>query len=317
MPRQALDSTDYTQKRFFAPTAFAHSSPNIRTLTASAPASTIAVRRSWRRAITQPRQNPAFTTLLAQRKIFMELNGNHQFKAPLTKVWDALLDPTVLSKALPGGDQLVKVGENDYKAAMNVKVGPVQGRFEGQVTLSDINELESYHMKVTGTGAPGFLNGEGTLKLSENEEGTLLTYSGDVQIGGRIATVGQRLVDSTARSIIRQGLKALDEQLANGSPALEPEGVNVEEATPNEPGTVVDNSVDANRSATSTSRAASAAEPPSPAMGKIALDVVKDVAQDLASDLVPREKQPQVFSFILGALAMLAFVVLVRLVQRD
>src|SRR5690606_11785242 len=77
----------------------------------------------------------------------------------------------------------------------------------------------SYRMKVSGSGAPGFLNGEGTLTLSENAEGTLLTYAGDVQVGGRIASVGQRLIESTAKSIIRQGLKALDDQLLNGDKA--------------------------------------------------------------------------------------------------
>jgi carbon monoxide dehydrogenase subunit G len=250
----------------------------------------------------------------------MEIQGTHQFKAPLEKVWDALLDPIVLAKALPGGDQLERVGENDYKAAMNVKVGPVQGRFEGKVTLSDITRLEGYRMKVSGTGAPGFVNGEGTLKLNENEHGTLLTYSGDVQIGGRIAAVGQRLIDSTAKSIIRQGLKALDDQLLGGNAAASPvEGSTSQAAVTTTPPTQTPASSARASQATSPSSqpTSPAVEASSPALGRMAVDVVKDVAQDLASDYIPREKQPQVFAFILGALAMLFFVILVRSVQRD
>src|SRR3954452_22415254 len=113
----------------------------------------------------------------------MEIQGTHQFKAPIASVWDALMDPVILAKALPGGDALERVDENDYKAAMNVRVGPVQGRFESKVTLTDVIDHQSYRMKVSGSGAPGFLNGEGRLAFSENPEGTLITYSGDVQIG--------------------------------------------------------------------------------------------------------------------------------------
>lgn len=264
----------------------------------------------------------------------MELQGSYQFKAPVEKVWDALLDPKILSMALPGGDQLEKVGENDYKAAMQVKVGPVQGRFEGQVTLSDIVKHESYRMKVNGSGAPGFVNGEGSLKLTPNDEGTLLTYSGDVQVGGRIAAVGQRLIDSTAKSIIRQGLKTLDEQIlgvgaapkapaagrATTTTAPSPSAETSQATAPASsasPESFTSSPSPSPAATTSSSTTYSAATDSSPELGKMAVGVVKDIAQDLASDFIPREKQGQVFSFILGALAMLLFVVLVRLVQRD
>ena len=235
----------------------------------------------------------------------MEIQGTHQFNAPLASVWEALLDPTVLSKALPGGDQLERVGENDYKAAMNVRVGPVQGRFEGKVTLSDIKVHEGYHMKVGGTGAPGFVNGEGTLALTANADGTLLTYAGDVQVGGRIAGVGQRLIESTAKSIIRQGLKTLDGQL------LSDDGANVAPSQIARPPSTPQSR------APSTPPPPTTAGAPAPDFARMAVDVAKEIAHDLASDYVPREKQPQLFAFIAGAFAMLGFVILVRLVQRD
>jgi carbon monoxide dehydrogenase subunit G len=263
----------------------------------------------------------------------MELQGTHQFKAPLATVWDALLDPTVLSKALPGGDKLERVGDNDYKAAMNVRVGPVQGRFEGQVTLSEIELHKGYRMKVSGTGAPGFLNGEGTLSLQENDEGTLLTYAGDVNVGGRIASVGQRLIDSTAKSIIRQGFKTLDEQILGGGAAQSTDQQSTGQNRDAAPSERAKDDAPAPTSTTSASpspspevdftRPQAATErvqvtPPSATqMGRMAVDIAKDVAQDLASDYIPRERQPQVFAFIMGALAMLAFMVVVRLVQRN
>jgi len=143
----------------------------------------------------------------------MKIKGEYTFKAPRTAVWDALMDPEVLAQALPGGEKLEKVGENDYKAAMKIKVGPVQGRFDGGIELSNIEELEGYHMAVTGQGVPGFVKGGGDLVLSDSDEGTHMAYTGDVQVGGKIAGVGQRLIDTTARSLIRQGLQALDLQI--------------------------------------------------------------------------------------------------------
>src|SRR5829696_2592005 len=113
----------------------------------------------------------------------MQLKGTYTFKAPRAAVWEALLDPTVLAQALPGGERLEKVGENEYKAAMNVRVGPVQGKFDGRVELSDIEAPVRYRMKVSGSGPAGFVNGEGAIVLSDNGEGTNMKYDGDVQVG--------------------------------------------------------------------------------------------------------------------------------------
>lgn len=145
----------------------------------------------------------------------MRLEGTYLFAAPREAVWEALMDPAVLAGALPGGEQMEQTGENQYRAVMNVKVGPVQGRFEGKILLEDILTPESYLMKVDGQGAPGFLAGEGRLALEEADGGgTTLRYAGDVTVGGRIAGVGQRLIESTAKSITRQGLQALDQTIA-------------------------------------------------------------------------------------------------------
>ena len=157
----------------------------------------------------------------------MKLEGTYTFEAPREAVWQALMDPEVLGKAMPGGDKLEKVGENQYEAALNVRVGPVQGKFDGQIEITDIDELNSYHMKVSGQGPSGFLNGEGDVALSDVDEGTLMSYTGEAQVGGKIAGVGQRLIDSSAKSITRQGLESLNRQIqarlssSEGAPAVE------------------------------------------------------------------------------------------------
>lgn len=241
----------------------------------------------------------------------MQLEGTHLFAAPRRVVWEALMDPAVLAGALPGGEQLVLVGPDAYRAVMNVKVGPVQGRFDGSITLSDIVLHEQYKMKVEGQGAPGFLTGEGLLVLEDVDGSTLLRYSGEAQVGGRIAAVGQRLIESTAKSLTRQGLTALDQtiQLRVAAPVenrleTQPELVSQTVATPPD------------------SAPSGAAKPvygpvAQSSMVGVATEVTRDVVKDLASDYIPADKQERVLYFGLGALAMLLFVILVRLVQRD
>jgi carbon monoxide dehydrogenase subunit G len=229
----------------------------------------------------------------------MRMDGTYTFSAPRAAVWEALMDPTVLAGALPGGEALERVGENDYQAAMNVKVGPVQGRFVGKITLTDITPLQQYTMKVDGQGAPGFVAGEGTLMFEDVDGGTLLRYGGDVQVGGRIAGVGQRLIESTAKSMTRQGLTALDQMIQA-------------RIAPPAPAAVVPEQVAA---APASAPPPAPRTAPAPSTADIAAQVAKDVARDLASDYIPLDKQERVVWFSLGALAMLVFVVLVRLVQ--
>jgi hypothetical protein len=261
----------------------------------------------------------------------MQLKGTHTFQAPRLAVWEALLDPLVLAQALPGGEQLEKTGENEYKAVLNVKIGPVQGRFEGKVELTDIQAPEGYHMKVSGSGPAGFVNGAGAIQLNEAGEGALLNYEGDVQVGGKIAGVGQRLIDSTAKAMIKQGLKVLDDQIqARLAPPPAPPAPVVAETPaalvkPLQPEATA-GAPTANPATPSAPTPFPAVAPPPPSSRaapslsptKMALEVAKEVARDLASDYIPPEHHEKAFYAALGALAMLLFVILVRLVQsRD
>ena len=250
----------------------------------------------------------------------MHLEGTYVFSAPRAAVWEALMDPTAIARALPGGEQLEQVGENDYKAVMNVRVGPVQGKFEGKIALTDVVELTGYTMKVDGQGTPGFMAGEGGMALEDHETGgTLLRYAGDVQVGGRIAGVGQRLLESTAKSVTRQGLAALDEliQARIAPPAAAPiTELRAQEAQPGVSAPPQPAPVGWAPVQTPVSRSAGEAGR-GPSMAGMTATVARDVARDLASDYIPADKQERVVFFGLGALAMLLFVLLVRLVQKD
>ena len=144
----------------------------------------------------------------------MKIQGEHTFDAPRERVWRALLDPEVLTRTLPGCERLERTGENEYRGVLNVQIGPVKGQFQGTLQLADILPLEGYHMKLDGSGPSGFINGQGELRLADAPAGTTLRYDLDAQIGGRIAGLGQRLVESSAKSITRQGLEGLARELA-------------------------------------------------------------------------------------------------------
>lgn len=143
----------------------------------------------------------------------MKLEGTYTFDAPRETVWQALLDPEVLARTMPGCEKLEQIGENEYKGALKIRVGPVQGQFEGIVNLSNINAPESYRMQVDGKGAPGFMKGVGEVRLEDQGDATLMHYTGEAQVGGRIASVGQRLLDSSAKALTRQSLDGLHEQI--------------------------------------------------------------------------------------------------------
>lgn len=141
------------------------------------------------------------------------------------------MDPEIIAKVMPGCEGLEEVGENAYKGAMKIKVGPVQGKFDGNVAISDINEPESYRIKIKGKGAPGFVDAEGLIQFAENDGKTDLTYEMDAKVGGRIASVGQRLLESSTKVITRQSLEGLEVQIDalaeaahTGGPVREVEG---------------------------------------------------------------------------------------------
>jgi uncharacterized protein len=144
----------------------------------------------------------------------MKLEGEHIFNGPRSEVWAMFLDPEVLASALPGTQKLNKINENEYDGTINVRIGPVSGSFAGKLVMSEVNEPESCTLTVDGKGAPGFAKGVGHVHFTEQpDKSTLLKYDGDLQVGGTLASVGQRMLDSVSKSMIRQGFEALDKAL--------------------------------------------------------------------------------------------------------
>jgi len=164
----------------------------------------------------------------------MKVEGEYQFDGPREDVWELVRDPEVLATALPGTQSLDQVGDNEYEGAMNVRIGPVGGEFSGKVLISDEQPPESLTMTVEGKGKPGFINGSGDVNLIDQGDGTtLMKYEGELQIGGRLASVGQRLLDTTSKSMIRQGLDALNNALS-ARMAAKSTGEEVEYTAPSE-----------------------------------------------------------------------------------
>ena len=164
----------------------------------------------------------------------MKLEGEYTFDGPQEEVWKIIRDPEVLATALPGTESLEQVSENEYLGQMNVRVGPVAGEFSGKILVSNEVPPERCTLTVEGKGKPGFVNGSGNIQLIAQDGGkTLMKYEGEMQIGGRLASVGQRLLDSASKSIINQGLVAMNQALLARVAAQET-GKEVEYTPPSE-----------------------------------------------------------------------------------
>ena len=134
----------------------------------------------------------------------MKLEGTHELEATRERVYQTLVNPEVLQRCIPGCERLERTGENSFSATIRAGVGSVKGVFEGKVRLEDLREPEHFRMVVEGKGSPGFLKGSGDLDLEQVDKVTRVNYSGDIQIGGTIASVGQRMIQGTAKMMAAQ-----------------------------------------------------------------------------------------------------------------
>ena len=135
----------------------------------------------------------------------MKLAGSQTIAADRDTVWKALNDPDVLRESIPGCLSLEKDSETSFHAKVKQKIGPVSATFDGSVSLSDLNPPESYHIAGEGKGgAAGFAKGGADVKLTEVEEGTLLEYSAEAKVGGKLAQLGARLIDGVANKLANQ-----------------------------------------------------------------------------------------------------------------
>ena len=132
----------------------------------------------------------------------MELKGEYRISASRERVWEALNDPEILKKSIPGCSALEVVGDNSFAATVTAKVGPVKANFQGQVTLSDIDPPNGYTIQGEGKGGPaGFAKGGAKVTLEPDGDGSLLRYEVEANVGGKLAQIGSRLIDGTAKKL--------------------------------------------------------------------------------------------------------------------
>src|SRR5690606_27104834 len=153
----------------------------------------------------------------------MDMTGEYRIPAPRQAVWEALNDPEVLKQAIPGCEEIEKGSPTSFTAKVTAKLGPVKARFAGEVTLSDLNPPESYTITGEGKGgAAGFAKGGAKVRLVEDGGETILTYKVNAAVGGKIAQLGGRLIDSTARKMADQFFGKFVEIVTAGSAAAVP-----------------------------------------------------------------------------------------------
>ena len=150
----------------------------------------------------------------------MQMTGEHRIEAPREAVWKALNDPEVLKQAIPGCQEIEKVSDTEFTATVKAKVGPVSATFKGAVTLADLDPPKGYTISGQGKGgAAGFAKGGAKIRLEEDGAATVLRYDVDAQVGGKLAQIGSRLIDATAKKMADDFFTRFADTAAGPAPA--------------------------------------------------------------------------------------------------
>lgn len=146
----------------------------------------------------------------------MKLAGQYVFPASPVKVWELLTNPERLAKLLPGCERLDPDGPDRFKAAVKFGIAAISGKYTGTIEFAEKKPPKSMRVKLSGKGIPGFVDGVGHIELDESDGRTELRYTGEAQVGGMIASVGQRMIEGAARKIMDQFFSAVAEELKKG-----------------------------------------------------------------------------------------------------
>ena len=144
----------------------------------------------------------------------MKISGSSLVALPPERAYQVMQDPVVLARCIPGCDALEKIGDNEYRMKMKMSMASLSGAFDGKVRITEQSPPESFRLEVEGSGRIGFVKGGGLLKIAAKDAGSEVTYDGDVQVGGTIAAIGQRLIDSTSKMMIKKFFEKLAEEAA-------------------------------------------------------------------------------------------------------
>jgi carbon monoxide dehydrogenase subunit G len=144
----------------------------------------------------------------------IKIEGDYVFNGPQKIAYEVVHDPNMLLLAIPGESTMKEINPNEYEGTIKLKIGPVNGQFAGLYSIKDDVPTESFTMVVKGKGAAGFAEGVGKVQFIQQDDGkTLFKYTGELNIGGKLASVGQRLIDSVAKSMLKSGLEKLDKEV--------------------------------------------------------------------------------------------------------
>ena len=155
----------------------------------------------------------------------MKLSGSYQINLEKQKVWEALNDPEILKKTIPGCEEFKKNSDTEFSATATNKIGPFNASFTGNIELKDLNPPHSYKISGSGNSPVGFASGEAEVKLENENGGTKLIYTVEANVGGKIAQVGSRLIDMTAKKMADIFFGKFSELVLNQSNVLKTETV--------------------------------------------------------------------------------------------
>ena len=148
-----------------------------------------------------------------ERLLAINLKKEYSLDLPRQEVWDAIITPEILAEILPNCKSLEPTGENEFIANIEIKVGPIKGKFKTNLTLFDINQPRGYKFKIAGNGIKGAMSGQGEIQLSDIEEGTGFTFLANGNVSGIIARVGQRFIEAMGKKLMDQGFEKLKQNL--------------------------------------------------------------------------------------------------------
>ena len=155
----------------------------------------------------------------------MKLSGSYQINLEKQKVWEALNDPEILQKTIPGCEEFKKNSDTEFSATATNKIGPFNASFTGNIELKDLNPPHSYKISGSGNSPVGFASGEAEVKLEDENGGTKLIYTVEANVGGKIAQVGSRLIDMTAKKMADIFFGKFSELVSNKTDILKTEKV--------------------------------------------------------------------------------------------
>jgi uncharacterized protein len=143
----------------------------------------------------------------------MQINGSYVFAAPAARVWDLLMNTEAIASCVPGCQELTPLGDDRYRAKLSIAIAAVTGSYDATIALEEKNPPHAYTLRVDGQGRPGFVKGTSRVQLAEEGDSTRVTVTADVQVGGAVARVGQRLLEGVGQMMMNKFFACLGEKV--------------------------------------------------------------------------------------------------------